>query len=110
MLSENQLEIISESITPLFDYLEHEIIADIARRIAKTLTYSRTAELEALALKKLGYSPSKIRQEAMKILQADKVFQKIVEDNTIEYKREVKKTLESPLDCKKIQPVHSKGD
>ena len=22
----------------------------------------------------------------------------------------VKKTLESPLDCKEIQPVHSKGD
>ena len=65
MLSENQLEIISEAITPLFDYLEHEIIADIARRIAKTLTYSRTAELEAISLKKLGFSPNKIREKAI---------------------------------------------
>ena len=105
MLSENQLEIISEAITPLFDYLEHEIIADIARRIAKTLTYSRTAELEALALKKLGYSPNKIRQEAMKILQADKTFQKVVEDNTIEYKREVKKIID-----KTVEKAKKSGD
>ena len=32
----------------------------------------------------------------------------------VEYRRidtfELEKTLESPLDCKEIQPVHSKGD
>jgi len=98
MLSENQLEIISEAITPLFDYLEHEIIADIARRIAKTLTYSRTAELEAISLKKLGFSPNKIREKAMEILRADKAFQKAVEDNTIEYKREVKKLIDKTVE------------
>ena len=98
MLSENQLEIISEAITPLFDYLEHEIIADIARRIAKTLTYSRTAELEAISLKKLGFSPNKIREKAMEILRADKAFQKAIEDNTIEYKREVKKLIDKTVE------------
>ena len=98
MLSENQLEIISEAITPLFDYLEHEIIADIARRIAKTLTYSRTAELETISLKKLGFSPNKIREKAMEILRADKAFQKAVEDNTIEYKREVKKLIDKTVE------------
>lgn len=93
MLSEEQLEIISETITPLFQYLEKEVIADIARRIAKTLTYSRTAELQAIAMMKLGYSPAKIRKEAMKMLNADPDFRKAVAKNTLEYKREVRKII-----------------
>lgn len=93
MLSEEQLEIISETITPLFQYLEKEVIADIARRIAKTLTYSRTAELQAIAMMKLGYSPAKIRKEAMKMLSADPDFRKAVAKNTLEYKREVRKII-----------------
>ena len=97
MLSENQLEIISEAITPLFDYLEHEIITDIARRIAKTLTYTQTAELEVIALKKLGYSPNQIRKKALEILKADKAFQKAVEQNTIEYRKEVKRLIDDTV-------------
>ena len=93
MLSEEQLEIISETITPLFQYLEKEVIADIARRIAKTLTYSRTAELQAIAMMKLGYSPAKIRKEAMKMLSADPDFRKAVAKNTLEYKRKVRKII-----------------
>ena len=65
MLTDEQLEYISAAIVPLFQYLEKEVIADIARRIAKTLTYSRTAELQAIAMMKLGYSPAKILKEAM---------------------------------------------
>ena len=38
MLTDEQLEYISAAIVPLFQYLEKEVIADIARRIAKTLT------------------------------------------------------------------------
>lgn len=93
MLSEEQLEIISEAIAPLFQYLEKEIIADIARRIAKTLTYSRTAELQAMSMAKLGYSPARIRKEAMKILNADPEYRKAVAKNTLEYKREVRNTI-----------------
>lgn len=93
MLSEEQLEIISETITPLFQYLEKEVIADIARRIAKTLTYSRTAELQAIAMMKLGYSLARIRKEAMKMLNADPDFRKAVAKNTLEYKREVRKII-----------------
>lgn len=93
MLSEEQLEIISEAITPLFQYLEKEVITDIARRIAKTLTYSRTAELQAMSMAKLGYSPARIRKEAMKILNADPDFRKAVAKNTLEYKREVRKII-----------------
>lgn len=93
MLTEEQLEIISETITPLFQYLEKEVIADVARRIAKTLTYSRTAELQAIAMMKLGYSPARIRKEAMKMLNADPDFRKAVAKNTLEYKREVRKII-----------------
>ena len=93
MLTEEQLEIISETITPLFQYLEKEVIADIARRIAKTITYSRTAELQAIAMMKLGYSPARIRKEAMKMLNADPDFRKAVAKNTLEYKREVRKII-----------------
>ncbi len=90
MLSDEQLEIISDAIIPLFQYLEKEVIADIARRIAKTLTYSRTAELQAVSMAKLGYSPAKIRKEAMKMLNADPNYRKVVAKNTLEYKREVR--------------------
>ncbi len=93
MLSDEQLEIISEALQPLFQYLEHEVIADIARRIKKTLTYSRTAELQALPMKALGYSPARIRKEAMKLLKADPEFRKQVAKNTLEYKREVRNTI-----------------
>lgn len=93
MLTEEQLEYISATIVPLFQYLEKEVIADIARRIAKTITYSRTAELQAIAMMKLGYSPARIRKEAMKMLNADLDFRKAVAKNTLEYKREVRKII-----------------
>lgn len=93
MLTDEQLEYISAAIVPLFQYLEKEVIADIARRIAKTLTYSRTAELQAIAMMKLGYSPAKIRKEAMKMLNAAPDFRKAVAKNTLEYKREVRKII-----------------
>lgn len=93
MLSEEQLEIISEAIQPLFQYLEKEVIADIARRIQKTLIYSRTAELQAVSMKKLGYSPARIRKEAMKVLNADPQYRKAVAKHTLEYKKEVRNII-----------------
>lgn len=90
MLTEQQLEIISEAIQPLFQYLEREVIADIARRIKKTLTYTRTAELQAMSMKELGYSPARIRKEAMKLLNADPEYRKEVARNTLKYKREIR--------------------
>lgn len=89
-LTDEQLEIISEALAPLFQYLEKEVIADIARRIKKTLTYSRTAELQAMSMRELGYSPAKIRSEVMKLLSADTKFRKEVARNTLEYKREIR--------------------
>lgn len=93
MLSDEQLEIISDALRPLFQYLEEEVIRDIARRIKKTLTYSRTAELQALSMKELGYSPARIRREAMKILNADPEYRRQVAKNTLEYKRETRNII-----------------
>ena len=68
MLTDEQREVLSGALIPLYQHLEGWVIADVARRIKKTLSYTRTAELEVIALRELGFSPAKIRAEAMKIL------------------------------------------
>lgn len=93
-LTDRQLEYISDALVPLFQYLEEQVIIDVAKRIKDTLAYSRTAELEAESLQRLGYSPAKIRRAAMKILRADKEFQKAVAKNTIEHRKKVRELLQ----------------
>lgn len=94
MLTEEQEEIISAALSPLMQYLEYEVIVDVANRIKESLSYTRTAELQAIAMRELGYSPAKIRREAMKLLKADEEFWKMVALNTLQHKRTVKKMLE----------------
>ena len=77
----------------MFQYLEHEVIVDVARRIGKTMTYTRTAELQAMSMHRLGYSPARIRSEAMKILNADPQYRKAVAKNTLEYKKDVRELI-----------------
>lgn len=97
MLNDLQLEILSDAIRPLFQYLEREVVLDIARRVQKTMTYTRTAELMAMDMQKLGYSPNKIRSDVMKVLRADEAYQKAVEANTIAYKKEIKKLIDETV-------------
>lgn len=78
---------------PLFDDLETTVIADIARRVRKTMTYTRTAELMAMEMRKLGYAPNKIRTEVSKLLNASPEYLKDVERNTIEYKKDIKELI-----------------
>lgn len=89
MLSDEQLDVLSGALAPLFQNLEAWVITDVARRIKNTMMYTCTAELEVEALQKLGYSPARIRAEVMCILRADKAFQRQVEENTLAFKREV---------------------
>lgn len=89
MLSDEQLDVLSGALVPLYQHLEAWVISDVARRIKDTMMYTRTAELEVAALQKLGYSPARIRSELMRILRADKAFQRQVEENTLQWKREV---------------------
>lgn len=81
-------------MSPLFQYLEQEVISDIARRISKTMKYTRTAENMAVSMYRKGYSPAYIRKEAMKKLNADKDFRKEVAKNTVEYKKEISKLIQ----------------
>lgn len=92
-LSERQEEIISEALLPLFQYLENQVIVEVARRIQSTMKYTRTAELEVESMQRLGYSPAKIRAEAMKRLKADSTYRKEVAKNTLEHKKTIKKLL-----------------
>lgn len=94
MLSDEQIDVLSEALMPYFDELEQWVIQDVVRRLDKTLTYSGTIENELAAMKSLGYSPSKIRREAMKLLGADKNLKKLIAEQTAEYKREYAKMME----------------
>lgn len=93
-LNDEQLDILSDTIRPLYQSLEQDVIADIARRVQKTMTYTRTAELMAMEMQKLGYSPAKIRADVMKMLNADESYKKAVEQNTLEYKKAVKQLID----------------
>lgn len=97
MLSKQQIEIIAEELVPLFNYLEREVILDIAERISMAMAYTRTAELKAISMRALGYSPARIRKECMKLLNADEKYRKAVAKNTLEHKREVRRLLNEIL-------------
>lgn len=92
-LTDRQLEIISDALVPLFQYLENEVIVEVARRIAATLSYTTTAENMAREMAALGYSPAKIRAAAMKLLRSNPQFRKEVAKNTLQFKKQIKKIL-----------------
>ena len=92
-LTDEQLEIISDALLPLFQYLESQLIIDVAKRIRDTMKYTRTSEIMAGSMQRLGYSPAKIRSEAMKLLRANATYRKEVAKNTLEHKKVVKKLL-----------------
>ena len=93
MITDRQMEYISDALVPLFQYLESEVISDVAQRVKATTAFTRTAELEAQALYELGYSPAAIRKKVMKKLNADPEYRKLVAKNTLEHKNKVKKLL-----------------
>ena len=93
MLTDRQLEYISDALVPLFQYLESEVIADITQRVKATTAYTRTAEQQAQAMHALGYSPAKIRKEVMRKLNTDPEYRKLVAKNTLEHKKTVRNLL-----------------
>lgn len=86
MLTEEQLEIYGGVLVPVLQQLEQDIIADIARRVRKEERWTETAELQAEELRRLGWSPYRIRIEVMRRLQANKEYAAMVERNTLEAK------------------------
>lgn len=88
-LTDEQIEVLGDRLTKLYQELEQDVIADIARRVKKTGRYTETAELMAKSLMAHGYSPEKIQSEAMKLLRADKAYKMAVAENTKSYKEYV---------------------
>lgn len=84
-LTDEQLELLGNQLVPLYQELEQDVIADIARRVKKTGRYTETAELMARALRKQGYSPARIQRKVMKLLRTDKEYQMAVAEHTKEY-------------------------
>ena len=85
-LTEEQMREFGERLVPLYQELEQNVIADVARRVKKTGRYTETAEIMAKSLMELGYSPAKIQSEVMKVLRADNAYKMAVAENTKAYK------------------------
>jgi len=88
-------------IMGLYEQLEDEVIADIARRVKKTGRYTETAELIAKSMVEQGYSADKIRVEVMKMLRADKEYQMAVAENTKAYKQEIQNIIDATVKAAK---------
>lgn len=80
-------------IRSLYDDLEREVIADIARRVKKTGRYTETAELMAKAMREQGYNTAKIQREVMKSLRADRDYKRTIAQTTKEYKQMIKNLI-----------------
>lgn len=93
-LTSKQIDIIADKyIAGLYDDLEREVIADIARRVQKTGRYTETAELMAKAMREQGYSTARIQREVMKKLRADPDYKRSVAQTTKEYKQMIKNII-----------------
>lgn len=73
----------------LYQNLEDEVIADIARRVKATGRYTETAELMAKSMVEQGYFAERIQAEVMKRLRADTAYRNAVAENTKAYKQEI---------------------
>lgn len=90
----------------LYEQLEDEVIADIARRVKKTGRYTETAELMAKSMVEQGYSAQKIQVEVMKMLRADKAYQIAVAENTKAYKQEIQNIIDATVKAAKEAGDH----
>lgn len=101
-LSEEQIDVlIDKYIIGLYEQLEDEVIADIARRVKKTGRYTETAELMAKSMVEQGYSAEKIQAAVMKYLRADKEYQMAVAENTKAYKQEIQDIIDEVVKAAK---------
>lgn len=89
--------LIDKYIIGLYQNLEDEVIADIARRVKKTGRYTETAELMAKSMVEQGYSAEKIQAEVMKMLRADKQLQMEIAENTKAYKQEIQDIIKQTV-------------
>lgn len=90
MLTDEQKDAIGRELVPLYQQLERDVIADCVRRLQKTGRLTETAEIMADALRAKGYSPTRIRREVMRAINADAALQREIAENTRAYKQQLK--------------------
>lgn len=93
MLTDEQKDAIGMALVPLYQQLERDVIADCARRLQKTGRLTETAEIMADALRAKGYSPTQIRREVMRAINADAALQREIAENTRAHKQAVKEAV-----------------
>lgn len=97
-LTPEQMEIlIDKYIIELYQQLEQEVIADIARRIKKTGRYTETAEIMVKSMTEQGFSADRILAGVMKTLRADPEYMAFVAQNTKEYKAFVQDEIKAAI-------------
>lgn len=83
MLTPKYLKNLPKHIVSIFEELEEEIIADIARRIAKGLELTETADYQIDILTKMGYSLKDIKKEVSKTSKiAEKEVEKLLKESS----------------------------
>lgn len=93
-LTPDQIDVIAnEYLVDLFQEMEQDALADIARRVRKTGRLTETAELMAQNLQRYGYSPSQIQAQVMREIGADRDLQEAILRNTMEYKEHVAEVI-----------------
>lgn len=103
-LSEEQIEILADKyIIGLYQQMEDEVIADIARRVKATGRYTETAEIMAKDMIEQGYSADKIRTAVMQSIRADKDYQMAVAENTLKAKQEIQDIIDKTVAKAKVQ-------
>ena len=103
-LSEEQIEILADKyIIGLYQQMEDEVIADIARRVKATGRYTETAELMAKDMVEQGYSADKIRADVMQSIRADNDYQMAVAENTLKTKQEIQDIIDKTVAKAKVQ-------
>lgn len=97
-LTREQIDILAdEYIIGLYQQMEAEVIADIARRVKKTGRYTETAELMAKEMAEQGYSAAQIQAAVLRYLNADKDFKMAVAENTKAYKQEIQDIIDETV-------------
>lgn len=94
-LTEEQLELLGNRLVPLFQQFERAVINDVARRLVKTGRLTETAEIMAETLRDKGFSPSAIRTQVMKLINADKQLQEEIAANTLAVKQVVAEEIKA---------------
>lgn len=86
---------LGDELVPIYQQLEYHVIADIVRRVAKTGRLTETAEIMVETLRDKGYSPTAIQHQVMRVLGANKGFQREIETNTIACKKAIQAEIET---------------